>query len=446
MRSAQEIWEAALGDLQLQVNKPNYQTWFQGTEGIAHQDGQFFIGVPNTFVAEYLDKNQRSLIEKTLIGLVRGNIKVRFQVSPAQLDSPAGYACQEASATDLPRFNPKYTFDSFVVGSSNRLAHAAALGVAQSPGHSYNPLFIYGGAGLGKTHLLQAIGHIVQASNVRVLYVSGEHFTNDFINSIRQQKTDEFRNKYRGVDMLMIDDIHFISGKEQTAESFFHTFNELHNSSRQIVITSDRTPKSMPLLEDRLRSRFEWGLIVDIKPPDLETRLAILRAKAEQAGADILPDVLELIARQVRKNIRELEGSLNRIIAYASLLRAEVTPEIASRALADIGSKASQDGYITPATVLDAVAESFQLATEVLTSRRRDKEIALARQVAMYLLKQQGSYSLTEIGNNLGGRNPSTVSYACEKVALDIKASPLLRRKVRGIQTSLCSKPKDKVF
>jgi chromosomal replication initiator protein len=446
MRSAQEIWEAALGELQLQVNKPNYQTWFQGTKGIAYQDGQFFIGVPSTFIAEYLDKNQRSLIEKTLTGLVQSKINVHFQVSSAQQDSPDDYICQETSATDLPRFNPKYTFESFVVGSSNRLAHAAALGVAQNPGHGYNPLFIYGGAGLGKTHLLQAIGHIAQANNVRVLYVSGEKFTIDFINAIRQQKTDEFRSKYRGVDMLMIDDIHFISGKEQTAESFFHTFNELHNSSRQIVITSDRSPKSMPLLEDRLCSRFEWGLIVDIKPPDLETRLAILRSKTEQAGANILPDVLELIAQQVRKNIRELEGSLNRIIAYARLVRAEVTPELASRALADIASKASQDGHITPAKLLDAVAESFQLTPEVLTSRRREKEIALARQVAMYILKQQGSYSLNEIGNILGGRNPSTVSHACEKVALNIEASPLLRRQVKDIQTRMDVKPKKKPF
>jgi chromosomal replication initiator protein len=440
MRSAQEIWEAALGELQLQVNKPNYQTWFQGTKGIAYQDGRFFIGVPNAFVAEYLDKNQRSLIEKTLIGLVQSNINIHFQVNPAQQDSPAGYICQEASANDtpdIPMFNPKYTFETFVVGSSNRLAYAAALGVAQSPGHGYNPLFIYGGAGLGKTHLLQAIGHIVQASSVRALYVSGEQFTNDFINAIRQQKTDKFRNKYRNVDMLMIDDIHFISGKEQTAESFFHTFNELHNSSRQIVITSDRPPNSMPLLEDRLRSRFEWGLTVDIKPPDLETRLAILRAKTEQAGADILPDVLELIAQQVRKNIRELEGSLNRIIAYTRLLRAKVTPEMASRALADIASKASQDGHITPAEVLDAVAESFQLAPNALNSRSREKEIALARQVAMYLLKQQCGYSLTEIGNILGGRNPSTVSHACEKVTISIKANPLLRRQVNSIQKSL---------
>jgi chromosomal replication initiator protein len=241
--------------------------------------------------------------------------------------------------------------------------------------------------------------------------------------------------------MLMIDDIQFISGKEQTAECFFHTFNELHNSNRQIVITSDYSPKSMPLLEDRLRSRFEWGLIVDIKPPDLNTRLAILKIKSEQAGADITPDVLDLIAQQVRENIRELEGSLNRIIAYARLLRAEVTPEIASRALADIGNKAPRGILTAPDALLDTVAECFQITPELLCSHRRDKQTALARQVAMYLLKQQNSYSLAEIGNFLGGRNPSTVSHACNKVSEDIKASPLLRQKIKAIQKSLGAKP-----
>ncbi len=442
MRSAQEIWEAALGELQLQINKPNYQTWFLETKGTVYQDGHFIISVPNAFVAEYLDKNQRSLIEKTLIGLVHSsNIKVQFQACQALPGSTAGNTyCETLPAMDLPAFNPKYTFDSFVVGNSNRLAYAAALGVAQNPGRSYNPLFIYGGAGLGKTHLLQAIGHTARSNNTRVLCVSGEHFTNDFVDAVRQHRTDEFRSKYRDIDMLMIDDIQFISGKEQTAESFFHTFNELHNSNRQIVITSDRPPKSMPLLEDRLRSRFEWGLIVDVKPPDLKTRRDILRAKSEQAGANIMPDVLDIIAQQVRENIRELEGGLNRIIAYARLLQTEVTPEIAARALADIGGRTPQNGNITPDALLDAVAECFLITPELISSRRRDKQVALARQVAMYLLKQQEVYSLAEIGNLLGGRNPSTVSYACEKVAEDIKASPLLRHKLKDIRKSLCSR------
>ncbi len=435
MRSAQEVWQAALGELQLQVNKPNYQTWFEGARGVAYQGDQFTIGVANTFIAEYLDKNQRSLIEKTLIGLTHRNIKVQFRVNATQQDPPTGYAGHEASTTG-PVFNSKYTFDSFIVGGCNRLAHAAALGVAQNPEHSYNPLFIYGSSGLGKTHLLQAIGHVALANNAQVLYVSGEQFTNDFINAIRQHSTDEFRNKYRSVDMLMVDDIHFISGKGQTEESFFHTFNELHNSNRQIVITSDRPPKALPLLEDRLCSRFEWGLIVDIQPPDFETCRAILQAKAERSGVDIPPDVVEFIAQRIKKNIRELEGSLNRVIAYARLLKAKITAELAAKALKDISSKAF-DSHATPAIVLDAVANSFQLTVEDLTGRRRERGIVQARQVAMYLLKQQNGNSLAEIGIALGGRQPSTVSYAYGKIAIDFQASPLLRRRIQDIRKSM---------
>ena len=436
MRTAREIWEAALGELQLQVNKPNYQTWFQGTRGAAYQNGQFIVSVPSTFVAEYLAKNQRSLIEKTLIGLLHDdNLSVSFYAGPEPAAAGKGNRHHEAH-TEQTTFNPRYTFDNFIVGSSNRLAYAAAMGVAQNPGGSYNPLFIYGGAGLGKTHLLQAIGHTARSNDTRVLYVSGEHFTNDFVDAVRLHRTDEFRSKYRDIDMLMIDDIQFISGKEQTAESFFHTFNELHNGNRQIVITSDRPPKSMPRLEDRLRSRFEWGLIVDVKPPDLKTRRQILKAKSEQAGAGILPDVLDVIAQQLKDNIRELEGGLNRIIAYARLLQAEVTPEIATRALADIGGL-PRNGHIDPEELLHAVAECFNISPEVISGRRRDRAAALARQVAMYLLKQQEVYSLAEIGDLLGGRNPSTVSHACDKITEDIKASPLLRHKLQDIQKSL---------
>jgi chromosomal replication initiator protein len=440
MKSAQEIWEAALGELQLQINKPNYQTWLLGTEGMEYKDGHFYISTPNTFVAEYLEKNQRSLIEKTLIGLVKGKVVAHFQVSSIQPEPTDGYAYRETPAvidTENPCFNSKYTFESFIVGNSNHLAYSAAVAASQSPGQGYNPLFIYGGSGLGKTHLLQAIGHTLQANNASVLYVSGEQFTNEFIDAIRHKSTEEFRNKYRSVDALMVDDIHFISGKEQTEESFFHTFNELHNSNRQIIITSDKPPQSIPQIEERLRSRFEWGLTVDIQPPDLETRLAILQSKAEQVEVEILPDVLELIAGQARRNIRELEGSLNRVIAYAKLLRSQVTREMASKALTDIAGKPASRGQITPVRLLNAVADSFQLSPEIITGPKRDKEVALARQVTMYLLKQQNSYSLGEIGNLIGGRNPSTVSHSCEKIAMEIENSPVLRRRIIDIQASL---------
>jgi len=442
--SAQQIWETALGELQIQVNKPNYRTWLEKTAGLSYQDNQFVVGVPNTFVAEYLDKNQRSLIEKTLIGLTGRDTKVLFQVDARHQNSSGSYSVREEPR---PRFNPKYTFDSFVTGSCNRLAYAAALGVAENPGHSYNPLFIYGGPGLGKTHLLHAIGHAALANHIQVLYVSSEQFTNEFIKAIQERKTEEFRNKYRSLDMLLIDDIHFITGKEQTEESFFHTFNELHNNNRQIVITSDRSPKAMPLyktkrracvpVEERLCSRFEWGLIVDIQPCDFETRLAILQAKAKQRGQNVALDVLEFIAQRIQQNIRELEGSLNRVIAYAKLLKALVTPEIAAQALEDIATKQPKGASITRAGVIEAVASSFQLATIDIKSRKRDKETALARQVAMYLIRQETNSSLAQIGRELGGREPITVSSACKKIANTINNNAYLRQKILDIQQNL---------
>jgi len=445
-KSAREIWETALGELQIQVNKANYRTWLEKTVGLSYQENQFVVGVPNTFVAEYLDKNQRSLIKKTLIGLTRRDIKVVFSVEAKDENQPNRHYSREATSPTtqiaLPGFNPKYTFDSFVVSSCNRLAYASALEVAENPGHSYNPLFIWGGVGLGKTHLLHAIGHMALANNINVLYVSGEKFTNEFINAIREKKTEEFHNKYRSVDMLLVDDIHFISGKEQTEECFFHTFNELHNTNRQIAVTSDQSPKSMPQLAERLRSRFEWGLIADIQPPDFETRLAILQAKAEQVGANVASDVLEFIARRIQHNIRELEGSLNRVIAYARLLKTLLTPELAAKALEDIAAKAPKSASLTPTLVLNAVANSFQIAVADLKSRKRDKETALARQVAMYLIRQETNYSLAQIGKELGGKNPSTVSHACRKIANDIDASLHLRHKIADIQKKIYPLPK----
>lgn len=447
MSSAQEIWQAALGELQLQVSKSNYRTWFKGARGVACEGDTFVVGVPDAFVAEYLEKNQRSLIEKTLIGLTNRSISVRFRVDTTQ-PGPADIASRQpraASAPDPGALNSKYTFESFIVGSCNRLAHAAAIDAAQSPGQNYNPLFIYGGSGLGKTHLLQAIGRMALARNERVLYVSGEQFTNDFISAIRERNTDGFRNKYRRVDLLLLDDIHFLSGKERTEESFFHTFNELHNANRQMVITSDRPPKSIPLLEDRMRSRFEWGLAVGIQPPDFETRLAILRDKVKQTKIDIPVAILEIIARHIESNIRALEGGLNRVISFVRLTRAPLTPELAAKALKDISGGGVRSVNATSELVINTVATSFQLAPEALTGRSRTKEVAQARQIAMYLLKQQNHCSLSEIGAALGGRNPSTVSHACEKIAVDIKDSPLLKRQVDSIKKGLSPKRRRQV-
>jgi chromosomal replication initiator protein len=433
-RSAHEIWEAALGELQIQVTKSNYRTWLEKTEGLSYESNQFVVGVPNVFVAEYLDKNQRSLIEKTLIGLTRPRVKVAFRIS--QDKAPP------TPKASRPGGNSKYTFDSFIVSKCNRLAYAAALSVVENPGKSYNPLFIFGGVGLGKTHLLQAIYNMAQLNNINALYVSAEQFTNDFVNALREQNNEEFRVKYRSVDMLLIDDIHFISGKEQTEESFFHTFNELHNSGRQIVVTSDCPPKSMPQLGDRLCSRFEWGLIADIKPPDFDTRLAILQAKMGGDGGNISPDTLEFIARQVQHNIRELEGCLHRAIAYARLLGVLLTPELAAKAIEDIASKEPKSALITPGVVLKAVASSFQLTPSELKSRKRDRETALARQVAMYLIKEATSCSLAQIGLELGNRDHSTVIHACQKIASDIDNNPYLKRKVTEIKRGISRKQK----
>ncbi len=439
-RTPQEIWETALGELQVQVSKPNYRTWFKKTVGLSYRDNQFIIGVPNTFAAEYLEKNQRSLIEKALIGLTSSGVQVVFQVN----GKPHRYQGTGASETGFPapsptytRLNPKYVFDSFVEGNSNRLARGASMAVAQNPGHSYNPLFIYGGAGLGKTHLLHAIGQAAAANHINVICTSAEQFTNEFVSALREKSTEEFRNKYRSIGMLLVDDIHFIGGKEQTSESFFHTFNELHNTNRQIVITSDCPPKSMPLLEERLRSRFEWGLIVDIQPPAFETRLAILHAKARQRGVNIDSDVLELIAREASGNIRVLEGSLNRVIAYAGLLGEAPTVDIAARALEDIANKGPIEDTITPDLIVEAVAKSFQLDKEELVGRKRDKNTALARRLAMFLIRQETNYSLSQIGQELGNRDAASVTTACKKISVDITASPYLKRKIRVIQRYL---------
>ncbi len=435
MSSAIEIWQAALGELELQVSRPNYQTWFKDTTALAYDGEQFLVGTPNAFVAEYLEKTQRSLIEKTLIGLTHRSVSVRFKVVWAT-DGEA--APPENNTAALYGFNPRYNFDNFVVGPGNRLAHAAALSVARhNTEASYNPLFIYAAPGLGKTHLLQAIGQEAVRRNLHPIYVSGEQFTHEFVEAIRERRSDDFRARYRAAELLMVDDIHAIGGKEQTQECFFNTFNELHNAGRQIVVTSDRPPHDIPLLEERLRSRFEWGLTVDIQPPDYETRRAILMSKAGEASAEISPDVLEMLAADVRRNIRELEGSLNRILAYARLLRADITPELARKAIRDISPRALPAGLAAPDFTLKIVAESFALSVEDLLGRRRDRDTAQARQVAMYVLKQQGERSLSEIGEVLGGRNASTVSHACDKIARDMDASPVFRRQVEDIKSRL---------
>jgi chromosomal replication initiator protein len=332
------------------------------------------------------------------------------------------------------RLNPRYSFDNFVVGPSNRLAHAAAMAVAESPASAYNPLFLYGGVGLGKTHLLHAIGRACSRKNLTVLYVSSEEFTNDMINAIRTHTTDEFRARYRRMDVLLIDDIQFIAGKESTQEEFFHTFNTLHGQERQLVISSDRSPKALVTLEERLRSRFEWGLTADIQAPDFETRMAILRSKAERAGRAIEPELLEVIARRLQSNIRELEGALTRVLAFADLSGVELTPEVVESAISDISPRS---GGLTADQIITAVAQQFGVDEDHLLSRDRSREVALPRQIAMYLIREETGNSLPSIGEALGGRDHTTVMYGCDRISERLEADEALRRQVSAVRERL---------
>ncbi|MEA1958444.1 MAG: chromosomal replication initiator protein DnaA [Chloroflexota bacterium] len=444
--SAKEIWDAALGELQLQINGTNYDTWLRDTTGLNYEGDQFVVGVASPFAVDYLEQRLSSLIEKTLIGITGEELEVSFQIQQQEVAPKQRNHSKTAKQTNALSyrkngnngFNPKYTFDTFIVGSCNRLAEAAARAVSEKPGYIYNPLFIYGGVGLGKTHLLHAIGHAVH-KKLNVLYVSTEQFTNEFIKAIREGKTEDFRQKYRSVDVLLIDDIHFIGGKEQTQEGFFHTFNDLHNGSRQIVITSDRPPKSINLLEDRLRSRFEWGLITDVQPPDLETRMAILQAKAEEDKVSIPQDVLHFIAHKIHKSIRELEGSLNRIIAFSRHTDAPITIELASKALDESMETVSRRAPTIP-SILNAVARHFDIAPEALTGKRRDKLTAKARHVAVYLLREEAACSFNAIGKTLGNRDHSSIIRGYDKIESEIDGNASLRRDVLEVRDRIYQK------
>jgi chromosomal replication initiator protein len=343
---------------------------------------------------------------------------------------------QRAKILQHNRLNPRYTFDAFIVGNSNRLAHAASLAVAEAPGESYNPLFLYGGVGLGKTHLLHAIGHQGVETGLAVLYVSSEQFTNEIINAIRYRTTEEFRAKYRSVDILLVDDIQFIAGKESTEEEFFHTFNSLYEMSKQIVICSDRPPKAIVSLEERLRSRFEWGLIADIQPPDLETRMAILRVKADLLRYRVPDDIIAYIAGRVQTNIRELEGCLNRLMAYQQLHHTDLTMEVARAAMSSLGND-SKESHLNITQIAQAVAEYYHISLESMRGKQRDKHIVMPRQIAMYLMRQETQASLLEIGQLFGGRDHSTVLHACEKIDRVVNINPALRREIVAIREQL---------
>ncbi len=449
---AKQVWKAALGELQVSLSPANFETWLRDTQLVDVDDQRFRISVPNGFAKDWLENRYRSLISQTLARIVGYSVQVEFQVSaagePAAADAPSQAAPTSGARTHVrveptrvggeggaTHLNQRYTFSNFIVGSANRLAHAASLSVAERPGHAYNPLFLYGGVGLGKTHLMHAIGNQVMAKfpRKRVVYATSEKFTNEFITSIQQGKIDDFRARYRRIDLLLIDDIQFIADKERTQEEFFHTFNAIHEDGKQIVLSSDRPPKAILTLEERLRSRFEWGLIADLTAPDLETRIAILRAKAEEGAVPITSDVIEFIARKVVSNIRELEGALNRIVAYASMGAMPISIELAQAVLSNVlyNPKKRQ---VTPERIARAVADYYGVQMDALKGQKRDKAIVMPRQIAMFLMREETDVSLLRIGAELGGRDHSTVLHACDKITRESAANDELRREIAAVR------------
>ena len=449
--NTRQIWQAALGEIQLQMPRANYDTWLKDTYIISHEDGVFVIAAPTPFAREWLANRLAGMVKRTLTGILGRSVDVRFVVqaqSPRQANAPAPCTAKISEQAQPMRvvspppdpqtnLNPRYTFDNFIVGTSNRFAHAAALAVARGLTGDYNPLFLYSGVGLGKTHLLHAIGNLtMKQDGLSVLYVSSETFTNEMIMSIREQKTAAFRAKYRSVDLLMIDDIQFLAGKEGTQEEFFHTFNTLHQAGKQIIVSSDRPPRAIMSMEDRLRSRLEWGLIADIQAPDLETRIAILSAKAASHNAPVPADVMDFIARKTPSNIRELEGCLNRVLAYAAMNSLPLCAETATQALANIINRPHK---IRPEAVLQAVANYYNVPITSLTGKGRDKEVVVPRQIAMYLMREETDASFSLIGAEIGGRDHSTVMHGSEKIAEEIETDNIMRQQIMELREQLHS-------
>jgi chromosomal replication initiator protein len=492
------VWQMVLSELALQMPSATYDTWVRDTVVIAYEDGEFIIGMPNAYARDWLENRLRHSIKRTLSSILRRSVQIQFRVRPRPVQDQARVEAaplyqRDNLANPLPatqpgsnrpawqetakpeaverteramrpasslqagnqqskgmdyrvmdyrgmdseddryssQLNPNHTFESFVVGNHNRLAHAAALAIVDAPGQTFNPLFIYGGVGLGKTHLLNAIGNSLRQKGYRWLYCSSEQFTNELISAIRNQSTEQFRNKYRQVDVLLIDDIQFIGGKESTQEEFFHTFNHLHAAGRQVVLSSDRPPKALATLEGRLRSRFEGGLQTDIAQPDFETRVAILQSKANRMGVTVPYDVLMLVAERVDSNIRELEGALNRLFMQARLTNSPVNLPFARSLMEDL---APQRAPCTPVGVIRIVAEHFGLRPDDLTGRKRTKEVANARQIAMYLLREENDMSLPAIGEQLGGRDHSTVRYGVEQVTKELERDEALRLTIMALR------------
>lgn len=449
--SPDQIWQTVLGQLEVHLSKPNFTTWFKNTSLTSIEGGKAVISVPNTFTKAWFEKKYHRTIFDTLQKISNYQIKeVTYQVGMRQISPPPTAAAPSLPASSIPfssfahaagaapnakesGLNPRYTFSNFIVGKGSEFAHAAARAVAARPGEAYNPLFIYGGVGLGKTHLLQAIGHevLLRAPSSKILYVTCETFTNDFINAVRGGQAKKFKDTYRGVDVLLIDDIQFITGKEGTQEEMFHTFNTLHQLNKQAAFSSDRPPKAIPGLEARLRSRFEWGMNADIAPPDFETRVAILEAKCQERHYQLDSAIINFVATAVQHNVRELEGALNKIIAFHQLKNIAPTLEFVKRLLAS--SQPSRKST-TPKQIIQTVALYYDLRVEDLLGASREKRLAFPRQIIMYLLREEIKSSYPAIGQELGGRDHTTAMHAYNKIVREVEADPKLKQDIELIR------------
>jgi chromosomal replication initiator protein len=427
-----EIWDEARNNMRNELMPLSFSTWIENVIPIAIEGNTLILQTSGNLNRNILENRYNDLIKNTIKYVTNQDYIIKYIIPEENtLELSKQKTNDSTDLFETTNLNPRYVFNEFVVGNSNRFAHAASLAVAESPAKSYNPLFIYGGVGLGKTHLMHAIGHYIlsQNKNSKVYYVSSEKFTNELINSIKDDKNEEFRNKYRTVDVLLVDDIQFIAGKERTQEEFFHTFNALYEANKQIIVSSDRPPKEIPTLEDRLRSRFEWGLITDIQPPDYETRIAILKKKSERDRIEIPGEVFEVIASKIKSNIRELEGALNRVVAYSTLTKREVDISLVNEALKDIFST-TRARKIDVDFIKSTVAEYFNMKIEDFESKKRTRQIAYPRQIAMYITRELTDLSLPKIGEEFGGRDHTTVIHACEKISTEMLSDFDLKNKI----------------
>jgi len=447
----EQIWQAAQEELRFQLSKPSYETWLKNASLVGREKNAFKIGVPTKLAKDWLEDRYLAMIKETLSAIVSGDVSVDFEVVPGQAEPVSRKAAvavaeepapeeEEPVLAEASQLNPKFQFQHFVVGNNSRFAHAACRAVAETPAKAYNPLFLYGGVGLGKTHLMHAIGHAVLEKHHRrrVAYVTSEKFMNEMISSIQEGRMNDFRTRYRTVDVLLVDDIQFLAGKDRTQEEFFHTFNSLHELNRQIVISSDRPPKEIPTLEDRLRSRFQWGLIADIQQADFETRVAILKSKVGPYARLVPEDVLSFIAHKIQKNIRELEGALIRVIAHASLNRSAVNVDMAARLLQDV-IPSTDTRTLSIETISRTVANFYHISLEEMRGKRRDKHIVFPRQVAMFLIREETASSLPAIGQAFGGRDHTTVLHSYEKINTESREDQRLQSDLRKIREILYS-------